>query len=189
MDELETERLKLRAWIEDDIEPLARILADPQVMRFIGDGHPCSREEGVVWWEKIRRRWEEDGFDVWAAVLKQTDGLVGWIGLAVSDWLPELMSATEVGWLLDRRYWGRGLATEGGAASLAYAFGTLDVERVVSICHSANTASERVMQRLGMRREGDSIHPKFGTPLLIYALGRKEWISNRGVNNVSGNYS
>jgi RimJ/RimL family protein N-acetyltransferase len=183
MTELETRRMRLRCWVEDDLDALATILSDPEVMRYIDDGSPCSREGAARWLEKIRLRWEMDGFDVWAAVLKETGGLVGWIGLAVSDELSERTPTTEVGWLLDRRYRGRGLATEGGAASLTHAFGTLGLDRVVSLCHPSNTASMRVMHALGMRPEPDAVDPRRGSRLVVYAMTAEDWRGQEGVSN------
>lgn len=169
-DAVETPRLLLRRWSSEDAVALAKIVADPDVTRYIGDGHAFSKEDTFSWMARHRRHWDERGFGLWAAELKENGALAGWAGLATPAWLPEVMPATEVGWLLDKPHWGRGLATEGGRASLEHAFETLRLDEVVSICYADNPVSERVMQKIGMHHERDTAHPSNGARLRIYAI-------------------
>ncbi len=174
-DAVETPRLRLRRWSSEDAVALAKILAVLDVTRYIGDGHAFSKEDTFSWMMRHRRHWDEFGFGLWAAELKETGALAGWMGLATPAWLPEVMPATEVGWLLDKPLWGRGLATEGGRASLDHAFQTLRLEEVVSICYADNPASERVMQKIGLHHERDTAHPRNGARLRIYAITSTEF--------------
>ena len=77
-----------------------------------------------------------------------------------------------MGWLLDPAVWGRGLATEGGAAAVRYGFEELDAARLVSICTPENTASRRVMEKLGFRKLTERTHEELGIRLWIHALER-----------------
>ena len=172
---LETNRLLLRGWRDGDLPELARMYADPEVMRYIGDGHPRSLEESRGFFERIRASWAGRGFGLWAAELKETGRLVGRLGLSVPEFLPEVLPAVEVGWLIDRPYWGQGLATEGAEASLRFAFEELRLERVLGICDPRNVASERVMQKLGLVLERRTLEPELGLPLLVYAVTAADW--------------
>src|SRR5437667_8519927 len=111
MREVETERLRLRSWRDDDLEPFAAINADPEVARFLRDGTPATREQTAELLARIREHWEEHGFGLWAAELKDAGELVGFVGLAVPTFLPEVLPSVEVGWRLARVRWGQGLAT------------------------------------------------------------------------------
>lgn len=166
---LETRRLRLRTWSEDDLAELARIHADREVMRYIGpEGRPLTRDESREWLARARAHWDEHAFGLFATELAGSGRLIGWSGPVTLHWLRELMPAVEIGWLLDRPHWGRGLATEAGAAGLDFAFGELGLERIVAVHRVENVASERVMQKLGMRRLQDTEHPRTAIPLRIY---------------------
>ena len=162
--EVETERLLLRHFKHEDLDDYARISADPEVMRYIGKGQPLSREDA---WRSMAfhsGHWQLRGFGQWAVELKETGRLIGRIGL----FMPEGWPGLEVGWLLDREYWGRGLATEGGRAALNYAFQELRAEHVVSIIHPENQASIRVAEKLGERFERhDTVN---GNKAVIYGI-------------------
>jgi RimJ/RimL family protein N-acetyltransferase len=173
--EIETERLRLRGWRDEDLEPFAAVNADPEVARFLRDGTPAPRQATEELMTKIQQHWEEHGFGLWAAELKETGGFVGFVGLAVPTFLPEVLPAVEVGWRLARPAWGRGLATEGGAASLAFGFRRLALDRIISICHPDNVASWRVMEKIGMWPERDTVHPALGGPLRVYEITREAW--------------
>jgi len=94
---------------------------------------------------------------------------LGFAGLAVPSFLPEMMPAVEVGWRLARDGWGRGLATEAARAALDEAFGPLGLASVISIIAEGNERSVRVADKLGMRRGADRLHPTRGR-LRIYEI-------------------
>ncbi len=169
---LETERLVLRRWREADVAPLAAINADPEVVRWIGDGSVADEARtaaAVVDWE---RQWDERGFGLFAVELRDTGELAGFTGLAVPAFLPEIMPAVEIGWRLGRAHWGRGLATEAARAVLHHAFTVQGHDRIVSVHQVGNVASERIMQKLGMRLDRETVHASVGRAVKVYAITR-----------------
>ncbi|MFH8416656.1 GNAT family N-acetyltransferase [Streptomyces collinus] len=188
--ERRTERLRLRQWSEADLDALAEMDADPDVMRYIGDGSTGTRERTAAALGRVRAAWDERGHGLFAAEETATGELVGWVGLAVPAFLPEVMPAVEIGWRLRRRSWGRGYATEAAREVLAFAFGEAEseseweaeadtrLERVVSICHVDNHASLRVMTKLGMTYDRTTRVPAHGQPVRVMALTREEYHSS-----------
>lgn len=175
MTELETARLTLRRWRADDLEPLAAIHADPDVMRWIGDGSTRDKNQTRAGIEAMERQWETAGFGLFAVELRSTGELAGFTGLSVPDFLPEAMPAVEVGWRLGRRFWGNGLASEAAAAAVRFGFADCGLERIVSITQVGNGASERIMEKLGMRLARELTDPTCGRPIRIYGISRSEY--------------
>ena len=171
MTELETARLRLRPWRDDDLDEIARMNADPRVTRWLTPtGAPISREETAAQLARFRAHWEQHGFGLWAVEERTTGALVGLIGIQYHRLWP---ADPELGWKLDPAVWGRGYATEGGAAALRHAFETLGRKRVVSIIHPENAPSIRVAERLGFA-PADRVHwPDGGIDLAVYAVGRE----------------
>lgn len=149
--ELLTERLLLRQWRPEDAEPLAEIYEQPEYLAHM----PALDLEGTrAQLDRFARRWREDGLCQWAAVDLDSNRLIGRIGLIRHhDW-PVSADPVEVGWTLDREYWGRGLATEGGRASMECWRDLLDDEELISITRPANLRSRAVMERLGLTYRG-----------------------------------
>jgi len=144
---LETERLILRELTLDDVEPLREVLGDPWTMRYYH--HPYSREEVVDWIERWTASYRDNGFGLWALVLKDSGELVGDTGLTWQDVDGEPL--VEVGWHVNKRFQRRGLATEAGRASLDYGLGPLGLDRIISLIRPENEPSWRVAEKLGMR--------------------------------------
>lgn len=163
---LETDRLLLRGWRVDDIEPFARVCADAETMRFIGDGSPMPPERGWAAVAGLVGHWGLRGFGQWAVEDRETGALLGRVGLHhPPDW-----PGTELGWLLDRQRWGEGLATEAATAARDWAFATSDLPELISLIQPGNAASVRVAEKLGMRRR-ERIEVG-GHPADVYALTR-----------------
>jgi RimJ/RimL family protein N-acetyltransferase len=167
---LETPRLLLRRWRSDDLDAFAAITAQPEVMRYINDGRTLDRAATAERLAAYRRHWAEHGFGLYAVELKQTGELAGFTGLAVPAFLPEIMPAVEIGWRLGRAHWGQGLATEAARAVVAHARADLGLPRLVSIHIAGNEASARVMIKLGMSLERETVQPDTGRPLRVYAM-------------------
>lgn len=146
---LETERLLLRESTDGDLDFLAAMLADPQVMRFYPKCY--SREEAAEWLERARQRYEQEGYAPWLVVLKATGEPIGRVG--VSRQVAEGRELDEVGYMIHRPYWRQGYAFEAAAASRDYAFQTLNIPRVVSLIRPSNRPSQYVARKLGMRPE------------------------------------
>jgi len=164
---IETERLVMRAFRDDDLDQLAAIYGDEEVMRYIGDGQPGNRMDTWRSMAMFLGHWQLRGYGIWAAEEKATGRLLGRIGM----FNPEGWLGLEVGWLLARDVWGNGFATEGGRAALQWAFDALDAGHVISIIRPDNTASRRVAEKLGgvMEREIDDLR---GLPIVVYGYDR-----------------
>jgi RimJ/RimL family protein N-acetyltransferase len=162
---LETERLLLRAPVAEDATPLAAMYADPEVMRYVGDGRPLTRAETERSVKRMMQRWEADGFGLFTTVRKEDGAVIGRVGLLV--WNPETWEPTtraesqngrtevEVGYTLGRDYWGQGYATEAAAAVRDYALRELGADRLIALIIHGNTASESVARKLGLEYERD----------------------------------
>lgn len=170
MSELVTDRTVLRRWRDDDLDAFAEITAQPEVMRYIRDGRVLDRSGTAERIEAFQRHWEEHGFGLFALVLRETGELAGFTGLAVPTFLPEVMPAVEIGWRLGKRHWGRGLATEAARAVVEYARTEVGLKRLVSIHQVGNDASARVMIKLGMSLERETVEPTHGRPVRVYAM-------------------
>lgn len=172
--QMETERLVLRRWRADDAEALAAVFAEPAVWRYpVGRG--LSRQETDNFLDRQHSHWTRYGFGLWAAEGKADGRLIGFIGLAVPEWLPEVLPAVEVGYRLHPEYWGKGLATEGGRASLEHGFETLGLDRIIGIFMPENVASGRVMDKLGLREWRTTSDPRRGVTLTVREITRDEW--------------
>jgi RimJ/RimL family protein N-acetyltransferase len=172
--EVETERLLLRCWRPDDLDRLAEIFSNEAVWRY-PFRRGWSRDETRDFLNRKIDEWRHRGWSQWAVEIKSESQLIGFLGLAPPEFLPEVMPTVEVGWRLDPAWWGRGLATEGGRAALNYAFETLNLDEVVSIYEPENIASGRVMERLGMSPHLDTTHPSLAVPLCVYRITATEW--------------
>jgi RimJ/RimL family protein N-acetyltransferase len=171
--ELETKRLRLRNWRDDDVDRLAAIVADPEVMRYVRK--PLSRAQAESEIDRFRAHWSRWAFGHWAVEERATGSLLGRLGLLHHpDWLLD-RSNVEVGWILARCAWGRGLAPEGGREALRFAFGTRGIERIISITRPDNHRSVRVMEKLRLVRSGETNWR--GHHVVWYSARRDEWLS------------
>lgn len=167
-----TERLTLRPFADGDLETYASFYEKPQVVRFLPGGEslpPRAREIAQKNIEHIRGLWAgHPGYGPWAVEEKASGRLVGHLGLRH---LPDVGGQTEVLYLFDDRAWGKGYATEGGAAALDYGFGVLGLPRIVAFAFPENGASLRVMEKIGMTRVPGTIEV-FGIEAVQYAVDR-----------------
>jgi RimJ/RimL family protein N-acetyltransferase len=172
-----TSRLVLRRWHGGDVAPMAIFNADPEVMRWIGDGSVRTLDQtraSIGAWEQ---QWQRHGFGLFALELRATQELAGFTGLSIPEFLPEIMPAVEIGWRLGRRFWGQGLATEAAQAALRFGLIDCDLERVVSIAQVGNDASERIMAKLGMHLERETVHPGSGRQVHVHVITRAEYVT------------
>lgn len=175
MIELRTERLLLRQWRDNDLDALAPMYADPEVMRYIRDGAVRDREQTAAHLARMRQHWDEHGFGLFAAELVETGELTGWVGLAVPYFLPEVLPAVEIGWRLGRSFWGAGLATEGAQAALRFGLVDQGMERLVSIRQIDNVRSARVMEKIGLTFDRRTTVPGNGQLVDVYAISREQY--------------
>lgn len=170
MPTLETSRLVLRRWGGKDIVPMAEINADPEVMRWIGGGTTRTEEQTTRAIEHLEEEWNTLGYGLFAVEVKESGELAGFVGLSVPTFLPEVMPAVEIGWRLGRSFWGKGIATEAAREALRFGFEDCGLAEILSICQVGNDASERIMQKLGMHLERETIDPTCGRPVRVYAI-------------------
>ena len=170
---VETERLRLRPWrAADDLPALAALNADAEVMRWVAPNRPLRADESAALLERIEDHWRAHGYGLWAVEPRaDSAGCIGFAGLAVPSFLPEVLPAVEVGWRLDRAWWGRGLATEAARAIADHAFATLPVDRLICLVDPGNEASRAVATRIGMTLLRDDYVDAEG-PAHLYALQR-----------------
>lgn len=175
MTEILTPRLLLRRWTDDDLVPMAEINADPEVMRWIGDGAVRDLEETAEDIERWEEEWDDEGFGLFAVELLGSGELIGFAGLSVPHFLPGRSHEVEIGWRLGRPFWGQGYASEAAHAVLEWALQDRGLDRVIAIAHISNTASENVMRKLGMSPESETDHPEYGVPLRVHAIDLSEY--------------
>jgi RimJ/RimL family protein N-acetyltransferase len=173
---IETERLRLRPWNDEDLLPFAKMNADPRVREYFPS--LLSREESDASVVRFRQIRETDGFGFLAAELREKPTFIGFIGLQTMSFpLPGVSQpAVEIGWRLTPEVWGRGLATEGARAVLQVAFTQMQLAEVVAIAVPANLPSRRVMEKLGMtydpKEDFDNPRIADGHPLQRHVLYR-----------------
>jgi ribosomal-protein-alanine N-acetyltransferase len=148
MPDPETSRLQFRRFTPDDLHALAAIRADPEVMKHISSRRPESVEEVETGLNKQLAHWDHHGFGRWALIDKGSGTLVGWCGLFHLENTDEV----EIGYAFAREYWGKGLASEAARAAMKYGFEVLRLRRIVAVAWPENTASLRVMEKLGMTK-------------------------------------
>ena len=164
---LESPRLRFRRIEPADFSSLCEFLQDQKVM--YAWEHGFSLDEVQDWIDRTLARYEKDGFGHYAAIEKETSALIGVIGplIEVIDEVPY----TGIGYIINKRYWGKGYATEGAAACMQYAFSALHADKVIAEIRPENLRSRRVAERLGMAVEGECIKHYYGKemPHLIYS--------------------
>lgn len=166
---IETLRLILRPFSPDDLDEFAAINADPEAMRYIGNGKPQSREQTQIRLNGILNHYQQHGFGLFAMVDKTSGEFVGFCGLQHLDNTSEI----EVGYRLARRFWGRGLATEAARACLQYGFEQLGLERIVAVVQPANAPSKSVAAKIGMKYIKNAHF--YNTDVEYYAITRDEF--------------
>src|SRR4051794_37686411 len=175
MTEIRTPRLLLRRWTDDDLVPLSEINADPEVMRWIGDGSTLDLEETAGAIERWEDEWDEEGFGLFAVELLASGELIGVVGLTVPEWLPAVMPAVEITWRLGRPFWGQGYASEAAQATLEFALQDRGLDRVIAVNRAGNEESENVIRKLGMESERRVEAPESGALLDVHSIDLTEY--------------
>lgn len=169
---LETERLILRKFIDDDLEAVFKLRKDAEMMRFIREPQK-NRRESENWLKLISSRWESEKIGFCAVVEKTSGRVIGWCGL----WKLAENGEIEVGYAIAKKFWKRGLASEAAEAFLDYGFETLKLEKIVAVARPENLASRRVMEKLGMHF--DYIDKFYGRNLAHHSITREEFLTQR----------
>jgi len=170
---IETPRLLLRGWIDEDLEHWMAMHEDPRVVEFFP---VTTRERLLAQAARMRERLVIDGYGWWVAQLKATGEFAGVFPLQEVPFQAKFTPAYEIGWRLPVEMWGNGYATEGAQAIIGFARDRLGLHQVVAMTAVLNERSQRVMQRLGMTRDprDDFDHPRIepGNPLRPHVLYR-----------------
>ena len=171
-----TERLILRPWHIEDLEPFAKLNADPRVMQYFPSTKTSSESAEMV--KLFSSSIAENGWGLWAAALKETNTFIGFIGLQNVPFTAPFTPAVEIGWRLAYEFWGKGYATEGAMACLQFGFEILHLNEIVAFTAVQNERSRAVMERIGMHHNplDDFDHPLLPKdhPLSRHVLYRKE---------------
>lgn len=173
---IETERLIMRVWRDDDVAPFQAICSDPAVMATLGPPLDTAATEALV--ERMRTVQAEHGHCFWALERKEDARLIGWCGLIRGHAGP-VADKAEIGWRLASDCWGAGYASEAARGAAEWGFANLPDDAIWAITWRGNTRSRAVMERLGMtyRADLDFDHPRLAAddplcPHVAYALPR-----------------
>lgn len=179
---LETERLVLRSWQDEDFDPFAELCADPEVMRYFPE--PLSRDKVSRLIAMGEECYEAHGVFYAPIEVRATGEFIGFAGLDVhvdAGSLP-CSPCVDIGWRLKRSAWGEGYASEAARAWLRFGFETKSFDEIVSFTPQLNRLSQRVMQRIGMVRDPveDFLHPYFEPDHdlarhQLYRISREDW--------------
>ena len=155
--------------------------ADPAVMEHFPK--VLTPAESLEMMRRLDRAIERNGYGFWAVQIIHSGELAGFVGLQqVTDPALDFAPAIEVGWRLDRRFWGQGIASEAAAAAIGFAFTELGAEELLAYTAARNERSQALMRRLGMRRDeaDDFLHPSIEpddpiAPHVLYRIERSAW--------------
>lgn len=169
---IETERLILREMNHDDYSSLCKMLQNPRVM--VAYEHAFSEEEVQAWLEKQITRYHEDGFGLWAVILKENNEMIGQCGLTLQ--FIESEQVREIGYLFQEEYWHQGYAIEAAMAVKRYGFDVLNCNEIYSIIRDTNHASIKVAQRNGMKKRKSFVKHYYGMDMLhdVYSIKKED---------------
>ena len=167
--EIETARLRLRAFTPGDFDDLCSIYGDPDVARGFITRKPKLKEESLAMLTRDIERFDRRGVGVWGVVYKDNGKLIGRAALQYLDQTPEV----EVSFILSKPYWRQGLATEAAKVLLQYGFEEAGLEQMVGVAHFDHVASHRVMEKAGMKYERDGRF--YGSQMKYYSISREEY--------------
>jgi ribosomal-protein-alanine N-acetyltransferase len=160
--ELRTERLLLCEFQPEDAAKLKRILEGLDVLKYFPSDKPPSLERVERLVVEHRDHWGKFGYGWWAIWTRENPTLIGWCGLNFLDETEEI----ELKYLLDRSYWGQGLATEAALRSVRFGFDTINLQEIIGIVHPKHVASQRVLEKVGMIRVDEAEY--FGMHCIRY---------------------
>jgi RimJ/RimL family protein N-acetyltransferase len=181
--EIETQRLKLRQWRQEDWPAFAKLNADPVVMTYFPK--ILSAEESTAMAQKMESLISERGWGFWAVERRGENQFIGFVGLHKPIYELPVTPCVEIGWRLAKEYWGYGYATEAANASLQVAFEQLNLSEVFAFTPVANKKSQAVMQRIGMLDMMRNFeHPMIpeNHPLrehVLYKIDQQTWFSKK----------
>jgi len=147
--QLQTERLLLRQWKEEDLAPFAKMNANPEVMKYFPN--TLTTEESNQFADRLRDIIKNRGWGLWALELKDTGEFIGYTGLHDIDEQLPFAPGIEIGWRLSKEFWGNGYATEAAKEVLRFSLISLQLENIYSFTSMINSRSIALMERIGMK--------------------------------------
>ena len=166
---LETARLRLRRFRDEDADVVFAIIGDRVAMQFYPK--TFGPEDAKQWVARNQRRYREDGYGLFAVMLKDSEEVIGYCGIIKQNVEDE--TAMEVGYHFRRDQWGRGYATEAARACMGLAFDSFGADKVISLIRPENLPSRRVAERNGMKLDREVV--QYGLAHLVYAMSREEF--------------
>ncbi len=168
---IETRRLILRHFIPDDADELYRIYSYPELFKYMSNEKPLLWEQTGALISSLTKNWQQHHFGVWAVVHKTSNKLIGHCGFKFLENTQEV----QIGYLLLKSYWGRGLGTEAASVAVKYGFEIAKLEKIVAIAKPENIASRRVMEKVGMKYEKDAYH--YNNHVVYYSIMQEAYQS------------
>lgn len=172
---LDSARLRFEPMQEAHYDGLRRLNGDPHVMRFIS-GQPETPDDTHAVIARVKARWEALGYAWWSLIERDSGELIG--AGCIQHLGHDTANPHEIGWRLRPDRWGQGYAIEAAERMARFAFDDLEVPLLCAICDPANTASRRVMEKLGMTYRG--VETWHGTPFTAYGINRATWTLRHG---------
>jgi ribosomal-protein-alanine N-acetyltransferase len=173
----ETRRTILREITMEDVDEFFELDSDPEVHKYLGTEPVTNKYQIIDVIKSVRQQYIDNGIGRWAIVDKSTNKFIGWTGLKlVKDIINNHCNYYDLGYRLVKKYWGKGIATETGYASLAYGFDKLDLNEIIATVNCENVASNSVVTKLGFKcYETFYLH---GFEHHWYEIYKKEWKNN-----------
>jgi len=151
-----SKRLQFRIWKESDLDAFAAMNSNKEVMQFYVNPYNVEVSKNLLM--NLKQLFEKKGYTMFCVELKESNEFAGFVGIMDATFQTE--PAIEIGWRLLPEFWNKGLATEGAKRCLKYAFEELSIEKIYAVTSIPNKPSERVMQKIGMKKVGEFMHPK-----------------------------
>ena len=171
---IETPRLILRKWRDEDVEPFYQINQDKKVVEFLAGKMTQNEVENFI--KEANKHIDEHGFGIWAVELKEAKELIGFVGLKRRTFAAHFTPCVEIAWRLGSKHWNKGYATEAAREVLRLGFEKFGLKEIVSFTVPQNLRSQKVMQKIGLKRDfnGDFNHSKLPLdhPLSLHVLYR-----------------
>lgn len=182
---LETTRLILREFEDTDLDALLKINQDKNVMAYFPGTQNLEQTQNFI--KKVKQHFSEHGYSLYAVELRNTGEYIGFVGLLNATFKAHFTPATEIGWRIAYKHWGKGYATEAAKAILHYAFTDLKIAEVVSFTSKTNIKSRRVMEKIGLiyKRDDDFINPNIPDdypdlkPHVLYRLKHSDYNADK----------
>lgn len=180
IDRIETDRLILRPWTDEDRSQFARINGDPLIMEYMPRVLPPADSDKLV--DRFQKHIKKHGYGMFAVERKEDGVFMGTVGLNSVEFKAPFTPATEIAWRLDYEFWGKGYATEAANAVLEYGFDKQGLKEIVSFTVRDNTGSVQVMKKIGMTydEKGDFKYPGLpkdhpSSDFVLYRLYKKDF--------------